>query len=132
LAWTEVGGELLTIEGGHRPRQGQIKTTANLRRLQESIQAVFLVRARPRAEPTRSSLGLLSQGHPRPLPEGAVPKDGPSAGIGMVTGSSRRFPASGAARRGDDRRGHLARRVLPIGGLKEKLLQPCAAASPRC
>ena len=86
LAWTEVGGELLTIEAVTVPGKGQIKTTGKLGDvMQESIQAAFsFVRARAPSYGVKPSVFLRKDIHVH-LPEGAVPKDGPSAGIGMVT-----------------------------------------------
>jgi ATP-dependent Lon protease len=86
LAWTEVGGELLTIEAVTVPGKGQIRTTGKLGEvMQESVQAALLVR-----QGTQPQLGVKPSQIGRKdihvhLPEGAVPKDGPSAGIGMVT-----------------------------------------------
>ena len=86
LAWTEVGGELLTIEAVTVPGKGQIKTTGKLGDvMQESIQAAFsFVKARAPSYGVKPSLFGRKDIHVH-LPEGAVPKDGPSAGIGMVT-----------------------------------------------
>src|SRR4051812_26277482 len=124
LAWTEVGGELLTIESVTVPGKGQIKTTGKLGDvMQESIQAAFsFVKARSPSYGVKPSLFARKDIHVH-LPEGAVPKDGPSAGVGMVTAIISTL--SGIAVRRDvamtgevTLRGH----VLPIGGLKEKLL----------
>src|SRR6478752_2455188 len=86
LAWTEVGGELLTIEAVTVPGKGQIKTTGKLGEvMQESIQAAMsFVKARAPAFGVKPSIFAHKDIHVH-LPEGAVPKDGPSAGIGMVT-----------------------------------------------
>src|SRR5215475_3490260 len=86
LAWTEVGGELLTIEAVTVPGKGQIKTTGKLGEvMQESIQAAMsFVKARAPAFGVKPSIFARKDIHVH-LPEGAVPKDGPSAGIGMVT-----------------------------------------------
>ncbi|WP_286134515.1 S16 family serine protease, partial [Erythrobacter donghaensis] len=86
LAWTEVGGELLTIEAVTVPGKGQIKTTGKLGEvMQESVQAAFsFVKARAPAYGIKPSIFARKDIHIH-LPEGAVPKDGPSAGIGMVT-----------------------------------------------
>ena len=86
LAWTEVGGELLTIEAVTVPGKGQIKTTGKLGEvMQESIQAAMsFVKARAPAYGVKPSIFARKDIHVH-LPEGAVPKDGPSAGIGMVT-----------------------------------------------
>ena len=84
LAWTEVGGELLTIEAVTVPGKGQIKTTGKLGEvMQESIQAAMsFVKARAPAYGVKPSIFARKDIHVH-LPEGAVPKDGPSAGIGM-------------------------------------------------
>jgi len=124
LAWTEVGGELLTIESVTTPGKGLIKTTGKLGDvMQESIQAAFsFVRARAPAYGVKPSLFARKDIHVH-LPEGAVPKDGPSAGIGMVTAIISTLTGN-AVRRDVAMTGEvtLRGRVLPIGGLKEKLL----------
>ena len=124
LAWTEVGGELLTIEAVTVPGKGMIKTTGKLGEvMQESVQAAFsFVKARAPSYGVKPSLFGRKDIHVH-LPEGAVPKDGPSAGIGMVTAII--STVSGIpVRRDVAMTGEvtLRGRVLPIGGLKEKLL----------
>ncbi|MFN6935556.1 MAG: endopeptidase La, partial [Tsuneonella sp.] len=86
LAWTEVGGELLTIESVTTPGKGEIKTTGKLGDVMtESIAAAFsFVKARAPAYGISPRLFQRKNIHIH-LPEGAVPKDGPSAGVGMVT-----------------------------------------------
>jgi ATP-dependent Lon protease len=124
LAWTEVGGELLTIESVTVPGKGLVKTTGKLGEvMQESIQAAFsFVRARSPAYGIKPSLFSRKDIHIH-LPEGAVPKDGPSAGIGMVTSIVSTLTGipvrKDVAMTGEVT---LRGRVLPIGGLKEKLL----------
>src|SRR5438874_479020 len=124
LAWTEVGGELLTIEAVTVPGKGQIKTTGKLGEvMQESIQAAMsIVKARAPAYGVKPSIFARKDIHVH-LPEGAVPKDGPSAGIGMVTAMISTLSGV-AVRRDIAMTGEvtLRGRVLPIGGLKEKLL----------
>lgn len=124
LAWTEVGGELLTIESVTVPGKGGIKTTGKLGDvMKESVQAAFsFVQARSPSYGIKPSLFHRKDIHIH-LPEGAVPKDGPSAGIGLVvsivstlTGVSVK---KDVAMTGEVT---LRGRVLPIGGLKEKLL----------
>jgi ATP-dependent Lon protease len=124
LAWTEVGGELLTIESVTVPGKGQVKTTGKLGEvMQESVQAAFsFVRARSPSYGIKPSLFGRKDIHIH-LPEGAVPKDGPSAGVGMVT--SIVSTLTGVPIRKDvamTGEVTLRGRVLPIGGLKEKLL----------
>ncbi len=124
LAWTEVGGELLTIESVTTPGKGEIKTTGKLGDvMNESVAAAFsFVKARAPHYGIRPSLFHRRNIHIH-LPEGAVPKDGPSAGVGMVT--SIVSTLSGipvrceVAMTGEVT---LRGRVLAIGGLKEKLL----------
>ena len=124
LAWTEVGGELLTIESVTTPGKGEIKTTGKLGEVMtESVAAAFsFVKARAPAYGIKPSLIQRKNVHIH-LPEGAVPKDGPSAGIGMVTSIVSTFTGipvrPDVAMTGEVT---LRGRVLPIGGLKEKLL----------
>src|SRR3954463_14951613 len=124
LAWTEVGGELLTIESVTVPGKGQIKTTGKLGEvMQESVQAAFsFVKARSPSYGVKPSLFARKDIHVH-LPEGAVPKDGPSAGVGMVTAIISTLTGI-PVRRDVAMTGEvtLRGRVLPIGGLKEKLL----------
>jgi ATP-dependent Lon protease len=124
LAWTEVGGELLTIESVQVPGKGKMTITGKLGDvMQESVQAAkSYVRSRSRllgVEPSRFDTTDI---HIH-VPEGATPKDGPSAGVAMVTSIVSvltRIPVKASvAMTGEVT---LRGRVLPIGGLKEKLL----------
>jgi ATP-dependent Lon protease len=124
LAWTEVGGELLTIESVFVPGTGKQTYTGKLGEvMQESIQTAITV-ARSRTE----HLGIEPSFYQKHdlhvhVPEGATPKDGPSAGIGMCTAlvsALTKIPVrSEVAMTGEIT---LRGEVLPIGGLKEKLL----------
>jgi len=124
LAWTEVGGELLTIESVTVPGKGSAKTTGKLGEvMSESVQMAFsFVKARAPAYGIKPSIFNRKDLHIH-LPEGAVPKDGPSAGIGMVTAMVSTLTGipvrADVAMTGEVT---LRGRVLAIGGLKEKLL----------
>ncbi|WP_066585108.1 endopeptidase La [Sphingomonas pruni] len=124
LAWTEVGGELLTIESVTVPGKGMVKTTGKLGDvMKESVQAAMsFVQARAPSYGIKPSLFARKDIHVH-LPEGAVPKDGPSAGIGLVTSIVSTMTGV-PVRREVAMTGEvtLRGRVLPIGGLKEKLL----------
>ena len=124
LAWTSVGGELLTIEASIMPGKGKVTHTGQLGEvMQESIHAAMTV-VRSRAD----KLGLASDFYETHdfhvhVPEGATPKDGPSAGVGMCTVLVSIFTQipvkADVAMTGEIT---LRGQVLPIGGLKEKLL----------
>ncbi|WP_374525908.1 endopeptidase La [Sphingopyxis sp.] len=124
LAWTEVGGELLTIEAVTVAGKGQVRTTGKLGEVMtESVQAALsFVKARAPAYGIKPSLFARKDIHIH-LPEGAVPKDGPSAGVGMVTAMVSTLTGI-AVRKDVAMTGEvtLRGRVLAIGGLKEKLL----------
>ncbi|MHB1245341.1 MAG: endopeptidase La [Sulfuriferula sp.] len=124
LAWTEVGGELLTIEGVLLPGKGKVITTGQLGEvMQESIQAAMsVVRSRSAVLGIPQDFYQKNDIHIH-LPEGATPKDGPSAGVGICTAIV--SVLTGIPVRADvAMTGEITLRgeVLPIGGLKEKLL----------
>jgi ATP-dependent Lon protease len=124
LAWTEVGGELLTIEAVGMPGRGAMTVTGNLRDvMKESISAAnSFVRSRSILFGIKPSTFRTRDIHVH-VPEGATPKDGPSAGIAMVTAIVSVItgvPVSREAAMTGEMT--LRGRVLPIGGLKEKLL----------
>ena len=124
LAWTEVGGELLTVEGVMMPGKGNMTVTGNLRDvMKESIQAAnAYVRSHSIDFGIHPSLFEKRDIHVH-VPEGATPKDGPSAGVAMTTAIISVLTGipvrKDVAMTGEIT---LRGRVLPIGGLKEKLL----------
>ncbi|MEM5517620.1 endopeptidase La [Henriciella sp. AS95] len=124
LAWTETGGDLLTIEAVQMPGRGMMKVTGNLRDvMKESIQAASsLVRSRAVMVGIKPSQFNTTDIHVH-VPDGATPKDGPSAGIAMTTAIVSLLTGN-PVRRDVAMTGEvsLRGRVLPIGGLKEKLL----------
>ena len=124
LAWTEVGGELLTIEGVSMPGKGKMSVTGNLRDvMKESIQAAnAYIRSRSVDFGIPPSAFEKRDIHVH-VPEGATPKDGPSAGVAMTTAIISVLTGI-PVRRDVAMTGEitLRGRVLPIGGLKEKLL----------
>jgi len=124
LAWTDVGGELLTIEGVMMPGKGKMTVTGNLRDvMKESISAAAsYVRSRAVAFGVEPPLFDRRDIHVH-VPEGATPKDGPSAGVAMATAIVSVMTGI-PVRRDIAMTGEitLRGRVLPIGGLKEKLL----------
>jgi ATP-dependent Lon protease len=124
LAWTEVGGELLTVEAVQMSGRGRTTVTGNLKDvMKESISAAqSLVRSRAVQYGIRPPLFDMTDIHVH-VPEGATPKDGPSAGIAMTTAIVSLLTGNpiskDVAMTGEIT---LRGRVLPIGGLKEKLL----------
>ncbi len=124
LAWTEVGGELLSVEAVIVPGKGKVTSTGKLGEvMKESVQAAeSYVKSRATAFGIKPNIFSVRDIHVH-VPEGATPKDGPSAGVAMVTSIvsilsgievSRDIAMTGEIT--------LRGRVLPIGGLKEKLL----------
>lgn len=124
LAWTEVGGEILTIESVMVPGKGKVQTTGKLGDvMQESVSAaISYVRSRSASFGIKPTLYERRDIHVH-VPEGATPKDGPSAGIAMAT-SIVSILTGIPVRKDVAMTGEvtLRGRVLPIGGLKEKLL----------
>src|SRR5437868_2698640 len=124
LAWTEVGGELLTIEAVTVPGKGKVTVTGKLGDvMQESVQAAnAYVRSRAAVFGIKQSVMEKRDIHVH-VPEGATPKDGPSAGVAMITSIVSALTGV-AVRKEVAMTGEISLRgrVMPIGGLKEKLL----------
>ncbi|WP_428660865.1 endopeptidase La [Reyranella sp.] len=124
LAWTEVGGELLQIEAVLVPGRGRVTVTGKLGDvMQESVQAAnAYVRSRAAAFGIKPNIFEKRDIHVH-VPEGATPKDGPSAGVGMITSIVSALTGT-AVRKEVAMTGEISLRgrVMPIGGLKEKLL----------
>ncbi|MBS0537811.1 MAG: endopeptidase La [Proteobacteria bacterium] len=124
LAWTEVGGELLQIEAVLVPGRGRVTVTGKLGDvMQESVQAAnAYVRSRAAGFGIKQAIFEKRDIHVH-VPEGATPKDGPSAGVGMITSIVSALTGI-AVRKDVAMTGEISLRgrVLPIGGLKEKLL----------
>ncbi len=124
LAWTEVGGELLTVEGVMMPGKGRMTVTGNLRDVMKELISAAASYARSRAIDFGIEPPLFDRRdiHVH-VPEGATPKDGPSAGVAMVTAIVSVMTGI-PVKRDVAMTGEitLRGRVLPIGGLKEKLL----------
>ncbi|HTE38378.1 MAG TPA: endopeptidase La, partial [Reyranella sp.] len=124
LAWTEVGGELLQIEAVLVPGRGRVTVTGKLGDvMQESVQAAnAYVRSRAAAFGIKPNIFEKRDIHVH-VPEGATPKDGPSAGVGMITSIVSALTGI-AVRKEVAMTGEISLRgrVMPIGGLKEKLL----------
>lgn len=124
LAWTQVGGDLLTIETAMMPGKGKVKATGKLGKvMEESIDAAYtVVRSHAEAFDIATEQFQKQDFHIH-VPEGAIPKDGPSAGVGMAT-ALMSVVTGRAVRRDVAMTGEITLRgeVLPIGGLKEKLL----------
>ena len=124
LAWTEVGGELLTIEGVMMPGKGRMTVTGNLKDVMKELISAAASYVRSRAVDFGIEPPLFDKRdiHVH-VPEGATPKDGPSAGVGMATVIVSMLTGI-PVRRDIAMTGEitLRGRVLPIGGLKEKLL----------
>ena len=124
LAWTEVGGELLNIEAVTFPGKGKVSSTGKLGEvMKESIQAAeYFIKSNASVLGIAPDILKANDIHVH-IPEGATPKDGPSAGIAMVTAIVSALTGN-AVRRDVAMTGEmtLRGRVLPIGGLKEKLM----------
>ena len=124
LAWTEVGGELLTIEGVMMPGKGRMTVTGNLKEVMKELISAAASYVRSRAIDFGIEPPIFDKRdiHVH-VPEGATPKDGPSAGVAMATAIVSVMTGipvrADVAMTGEIT---LRGRVLPIGGLKEKLL----------
>jgi len=124
LAWTPAGGDILFIESTRMPGQGELKLTGSLGDvMRESVEAArSWVRSHAEELPLDAKAFEQNDVHVH-VPSGAVPKDGPSAGVGMVTSLASLFTgkpvASELAMTGEIT---LRGKVLPVGGIKEKLL----------
>ena len=124
LAWTEVGGEILTIETTLMSGKGKLILTGKLGDVMKESAQAALSYIRTLRQSIRPAPGLLPEArHPHPHPEGAIPKDGPSAGItlctAMTSALTRLQVKKNIAMTGEIT---LRGRVLPVGGIKEKML----------
>ena len=134
LAWTEVGGELLQIEAVLVPGRGRVTITGKLGDvMQESVQAAnAYIRSRAATFGIKHNIFEKRDIHVH-VPEGATPKDGPSAGVGMITSIVSALTGI-AVRKDVAMTGEISLRgrVMPIGGLKEKLLAALRGDSRPC
>lgn len=123
MAWTQVGGEILYVESAMSNGKGTLNLTGNLGDVMKESAAIALQLLRSMKDRLKLTVDFLNTDVHVHVPEGAIPKDGPSAGVTMVTSLlstlSGVVPTAGIAMTGEIT---LSGRVLPVGGIKEKIL----------
>lgn len=123
MAWTQVGGDILYVESSMSAGKGTLKLTGNLGDVMKESATIALQLLRGMSEKLHLTVDFLNTDIHVHVPEGAIPKDGPSAGVTMVTSLlstlSGVVPTAGIAMTGEVT---LSGRVLPVGGIKEKIL----------
>lgn len=123
MAWTQVGGDILYVESSTSKGKGSLTLTGNLGDVMKESATIALQLLRGMSDELHLDVDFQTTDIHVHVPEGAIPKDGPSAGVTMVTSLlstlSNRVPTSGVAMTGEVT---LSGRILPVGGIKEKIL----------
>lgn len=123
MAWTQVGGDILYVESSMSSGKGTLKLTGNLGDVMKESATIALQLLRGMSEKLHLTVDFLNTDIHVHVPEGAIPKDGPSAGVTMVTSLLSTLtgvvPTAGIAMTGEVT---LSGRILPVGGIKEKIL----------
>jgi len=122
LAWTPAGGDVLFVEATRMAGGGTLTLTGHLGDVMKESARAALSWFRTNARDYGWTRLLQERGDPLHVPSGAIPKDGPSAGVTMATALASELTGGRSWRPGDDRGDHAVGRVLPVGGVKEKVL----------